>query len=103
MDLESEILSDLRQLLTEHGVKAQWKGLDLLVLVSRVKHEQQIDMGGFVDSPDLSLLVPKLAFPITLPKTGERIEVDGAEYRISQVSCHPRSPLLTLSLSTPDE
>jgi hypothetical protein len=103
MGLESEILSDLRQLLDEHGVKARWQGIDLLVLVSRVKREQQIDMGGFVDSPDLSLRVPKLAFPSTLPQTGERIEVDGTEYRISQVSSHPRSPLLTLSLSTTDE
>ena len=34
---------------------------------------------------------------------GERIEVEGIEYRISQVSSHPRSPLLTLSLSTTDE
>ena len=103
MGLESEILADLRQLLSEHGVKARWKGIDMLVLVSRVKREQQIDMGGFVDSPDLSLRVPKAAFPCTLPKFGERIEVDGSEYRISQVSNHPRSPLLTLSLSTTDE
>jgi hypothetical protein len=103
MELESEILSDLRQLLSEHGVKARWQGLDLLVLVSRVKRDQQIEMGGFVESPDLSLRVPKLAFPNTLPKFGERIEVDGTEYRISQVSSHPRSPLLTLSLSTTDE
>jgi hypothetical protein len=103
MGLESEILSDLRQLLSEHGVMARWQELDLLVLVSRVKREQQIDMGGFVDSPELSLRVPKLAFPNTLPKFGERIEVDGTEYRISQVSSHPRSPILTLSLSTTDE
>jgi hypothetical protein len=103
MSLESEILSDLRQLLSEHGVKARWKDIDLLVLVSRVKREQQIDMGGFVDSPDFSLRVPKAAFPGPLPKFGERIEVDGAEFRISQVSSHPRSPLLTLSLSTTDE
>ncbi|MEI7927516.1 MAG: hypothetical protein WCH40_03130 [Verrucomicrobiales bacterium] len=103
MSLESEILADLRQLLSEHGVKARWKGLDLLVLVSRVRNDQQIDMGGFVDSPDLSLRVPKLAFAGPLPKFGERIEVDGSEYRISQVSSHPRSPLLTLSLSTTDE
>jgi len=103
MNLESEILSDLRQLLSEHGVRARWRDLDLLVLVSRLKREQQIDMGGFVDSPDLSLRVPKAAFPGVLPKFGERIEVDGTEYRISQVSKHPRSPLLTLSLSTTDE
>ena len=103
MSLVSEILSDLRQLLDEHGVKARWQGIDLLVLVSRVDNKQQIDMGGFVESPDLSLRVPKAAFPNTLPKFGERIEVDGTEYRISQVSAHPRSPILTLSLSTTDE
>ena len=68
MGLESEILSDLRQLLDEHGVKARWQGIDLLVLVSRVDTKQQIDMGGFVESPDLSLRVPKAAFPDTLPE-----------------------------------
>jgi hypothetical protein len=84
-------------------VSARWQGLDLLVLVSRVKREQQMEMGGFVESPELSLRVPKAAFPNTLPKFGERIEVEGTEYRISQVSSHPRSPLLTLNLSTTDE
>lgn len=103
MSLESEILADLHQLLAEHGVQARWKNIPLLVLVSRVRHDQQIDMGGFVDSPDLSLRVPKLAFPDALPKFGERIEVDVTEYRISKVSNHPRSPLLTLSLSSTDE
>jgi hypothetical protein len=103
MVLESDILSDLRQLLTEHGVRARWQGIDLLVLVSRVKSEQQMEMGGFVESPELSLRVPKAEFPNMLPKFGERVEVEGIEYRISQVSSHPRSPLLTLSLSTTDE
>ena len=103
MGIESDILTDLRQLLTEHGVRARWQGLDLLVLVSRIRREQQMEVGGFVESPELSLRVPKAAFSNTLPQFGERIEVDGTEYRISQVSAHPRSPLLTLSLSTTDE
>ncbi len=103
MSLESDILADLRQLLTEHGVKARWEGIDLLVLVGHVERSQQIEMGGFVDSPELSLRVPKAAFTGALPKFGERIEVEGTEYRISQVSGHPRSPLLTLSLSPTDE
>lgn len=103
MSLESEILADLHQLLTEHGARARWKSIDLLVLVSRVRNEQQIDMGGFVESPDLSLRVPKRAFPAALPKLGERIEVDGTEYRITKVGNHPRSPLLTLTLSSTDE
>ena len=103
MSLESEILTDIHQLLSEHGVKARWKAIDLLVLVSRVRNDQQIDIGGYVESPDLSLRVPKLAFSSALPKFGERIEVDGIEYRISKVGNHPRSPLLTLSLSSTDE
>lgn len=103
MSLESEILNDLQQLLQEHGVQARWNGINLLVLVSRNRNEQQLDIGGFVDSPDLILRVPKLAFPAALPKLGERMEVDGADYRINRVSSHPRSPLLTLSLSSADE
>ena len=103
MDLASEILADFHQLLSEHGVPARWKSIDLLVLISRVRNDQQIDMGGFVESPDLSLRVPKTAFPAALPKFGERIEVDGTEYRITKVGDHPRSPLLTLTLSTTDE
>jgi len=103
MSIESEILDDLQQLLAEHGVNARWKSIDLLVLVSRIRGDQQIDMGGFVESPDLSLRVAKSSFPAALPKFGERIVVDGADYRVSKVSNHPRSPLLTLSLTSTDE
>jgi hypothetical protein len=103
MSLEAEIFSDFQQLIPEHGVAARWKNLDLLVLASRVRADQQIDLGGFVASPDLSLRVAKSDFPDQLPKFGERIVVNGAEYRISKVSNHPRSPLLTLSLSSVDE
>ncbi len=103
MSLDTEILTDLAHLLNEHGVQARWNGFDLLVLASRIRRDQQIDLGGFVDSPDLSLRVPTNAFSGVLPKFGDRIEVDGDDYRIVQVSNHPRSPLLTLSLSTTDE
>jgi hypothetical protein len=103
MSLECDIIADFQQLLTEHGVRAKWKGTNLDVLLSRLRAEQQIDLGGFVASPDLSLRVLKTAFPGPLPKFGERIEVDGTEYRIAKVGNHPRSPLLTLNLTTTDE
>jgi hypothetical protein len=103
MSLESDTLNDLQELLQEHGVKARWNGINLLVLVSRNRNEQQLEMGGFVESPDLSLRVSKLAFVSVLPKLGDRIKVDGAVHRITRVSSHPRSPLLTLSLSSTDE
>lgn len=103
MNLESEILSDFQQLLSEHGVAARWETIKLQVLVSRVRNDQQIEMGGFVESPDLSLRVLKASFPDTRPKLGERIDVDGSEYRISKVSSHTRSPLIHLSLTSTDE
>jgi len=103
MGLAAEILADFQSLLTEHGVKAKWKSIDLLVLISRVRNEQQIDVGGFVETPDLSLRVAKVSFRSATPKFGERIEVDGTAYRISKVSAHTRSPILNLSLTTTDE
>jgi len=103
MGLESDILADFQQLLTEHGAAAVWNNLNLSVLVSRLRSEQQIDMGGFVESPDISLRVAKSAFPTALPKMGERFVVDGAAYRIAKVSSHPRSPLLTITLTSTDE
>jgi hypothetical protein len=54
MSLEFDILSDLQQLLQEHGVQARWNNINLLVLVSRNRNEQQLDIGGFFGSPDLS-------------------------------------------------
>ncbi len=84
MSLESDILSDLQQLLQEHGVQARWNNINLSVLVSRNRNEQQLDIGGFVDSPNLSLRVPKLAFPTARPKLCERMVIDGVVYRITQ-------------------
>lgn len=103
MALDSEILADFRSLLTEHGTTARWNGLALSVLVSRVRRDQQIDIGGMVDAPELTLRVARPSFPAALPAPGHRIEVDGAAYRISQVSNHPRSPILSFTLSTTDE
>jgi hypothetical protein len=103
MSHESDILADFQQLLAEHGAAASWNNLNLHVLASRVRSEQQIEIGGFVESPDLSVRVPKSAFPAALPKMGERFVVDGAAYRIAKVSSHPRSPLLTLTLTSTDE
>ena len=103
MDIAHEILADFQQLLSEHGVPARWKSTDLRVLVSRVRREQQIDLGGFVESPELSLRVAKNTFPGDLPKTGERITLQGRDYRISRVADHDRSPILLLNLTSTDE
>lgn len=103
MDLADEILTDLDALLAEHGVTVRWKAIDLPALVSRLRNDQQIDIGGMIESPELSVRVAKEGFLDGLPKFGERIEVDGTQYRITKVGSHPRSPLITLTLSTTDE
>ncbi len=56
-----------------------------------------------MDAPELTLRVARASFPAALPAPGHRIEVDGAAYRISQVSNHPRSPILSFTLTTTDE
>jgi hypothetical protein len=38
-----------------------------------------------------------------VPAFGQRIEVGGESYRIAKVGGHPRSPLLTLVLTSTDE
>jgi len=103
MLLESDILTDFRALLVEHGVPVRWMPPDFSALACRVRADQQIDLGGFVTSPDLTLRVARGDLPGPLAKFGERIKVDGVEYRIGKVGNHPRSPLLTLSLSSTDE
>lgn len=103
MALESEIRSDLDELLAEHGVAARWNGLDMIVLASRASRDQNIEIGGFVDAPELSIRVPSYALPDVKPKNGDRVTVDGDDYRIVRVSKHPRSPLLTLVLAAADE
>ena len=103
MDLEDSIRADLDELLAEHGVGARWNGLDLMVLASRASLDQNIEAGGFVDAPDLSIRVPAYALPDVKPRNGERVTVDGDDYRIVRVSKHPRSPLVTLVLAAADE
>ena len=103
MDLSSEILGDLAELLTEHGVQAQWQGVSLIVLASRISTGSEIAIGGYVESPDLSVRVPRAAFTGPVPAFGQRIEVGGESYRIAKVGGHPRSPLLTLVLTSTDE
>lgn len=103
MSLDSEILRDFHQLLAEHGTMAVWKDTSLHVLVSRVRSDQQIEIGGFVESPELSLRVLKSSFTGEFPKFGERIQLDGKDYRIAKVGFHPSSPILTLSMTSTDE
>ena len=81
----------------------RWKTLDSSALTSRVQADQQVGFGGLVTSPELALRSVRDEFPGPLPKFGERIEVDGATYRIAKVGNHPRSPLVTLSLTSTDE
>ena len=103
MSLESDMLRDLAELLSEHGVPARWQNTDLIVLASRISTGSEIAIGGYVESPDLSIRVPRAAFTGPVPAFGQRIEVGGESYRIAKVGGHPRSPLLTLVLTSPDE
>ncbi len=57
------------------------------MLVSRVHNEQQIDMGSFVESPELCLRVPKPNFlsPTDFQTALERLEAQSRELEAAQV------------------
>ncbi len=104
MSLEMEIAADFDALASEHGVPAAWKSISFTALMSRVREGQQIAIGGFVESPDMSLRALKSAFPNgALPEFGDLVTVGGVEYRVSKPSSHPRSPILLLTLTTANE
>jgi hypothetical protein len=103
MSLESEIAADFESLAAEHGVSVTWMGITFSAMVSRARLDQQIDIGGFVSSYDMTLRALKASFSAALPEIGDIMTVDGTAYRSTKISNHPRSPLLLINLSTPDE
>lgn len=103
MSIDAEILSDFAKLVSEHGVSATWKEMVFGALMGRIRADQQIDVGGFVESPDTSLRTLKALFIDDMPKHGDRVTIEGTDYRISRVGSHPRSPLITIHLISVDE
>jgi hypothetical protein len=73
------------------------------VLASRISTGGEIAIGGYVESPDLSIRVPRAAFTGPVPAFGQRIEVGGESYRIAKVGGHPCPLLLTLVLTSTGE
>ena len=103
MSLDAEILADFIYLLDEHGVSCVWNGTSFTGLSSPIRNEQQIEVGGFVEGPDLTVRAPNTAFTGATPAFGDKMTVDGDEYRVFKTRSHPRSPLLTFELMTKDE
>lgn len=103
MSLSDEILRDFQKLLNERGVTFNWNGSDYLGLMSRIRVEQEFMVGGMVESPESTLRVPTSAFVGAQPDFGQRLTINGDEYRIFRVRKHPASPLLTLEIGPVDE
>jgi hypothetical protein len=100
MSLDAEIAADFLTMLDDYGVTATFGDQSALALVSQVRNEQELDLGGMVQSPDLKIRLPKSSFD-PLPTHGSMLEIDGEDYRVSKVSAHPRSPLVTFELVSP--
>lgn len=103
MTLKSEKESDLLALIAEMGEPVIWNGQTIQALISTPIVGQEFDAGGFTESADFTIKVPRQAFPATAPKHGERIAFDGQDFRILRIADHPGYPLLILYVTTPDE
>jgi hypothetical protein len=104
MSIELEIAADFESLTAEHGVAATWNGRTFTALASRVRESQKLDVGGYVESPEITIRALKSSFSSgAMPELGDLVAVDGVEYRVTKPSNHPRSPILLLTLSTANE
>jgi hypothetical protein len=103
MSLESEIAADFASLALENGVSVTWCEKTFTALASRASNEEQIAIGGFVESPDMRIRALKSEFTTGLPGIGDLIGVDGSVYRVTKVSRHPKSPVVVFTLATADE
>ncbi len=100
MSFESEIAADFAELASERGVSCAFQNLTFTALASRCKASEVLALGGLVESPDLTLKALRATFTSGFPEIGDRISVAGDGYRVCNVSSHPRSALLLLTLTT---
>jgi hypothetical protein len=102
MGLGEQIDRDFAALLHEYGTVAVCDGRAFPVMAGQVRTEQELELGGMAQSPELRVRFQRSAVD-PIPAFGALIEVKGASYRVSRVVSHPNSPLVTLELVSPDE
>lgn len=96
MSIKDEKAADLAGVLLEIGEPVIWNGQTFQALVSDPAIGETLELGGFTDTGDFTIKIPRTSFGAQLPKLGEIVEFEGTRFRIVRITNHPQYPLIVL-------
>ena len=99
MSIKDEKAADLAAILAEVGETVVWNGQPYRALVSDPTIGERLEIGGFADTGDFTIKIPRSAFSGRLPKLGEIVEFEGERFRIARITNHPQYPMIVLVVS----
>jgi hypothetical protein len=102
MSLHDEKAAALAEVLAATGEPVVWKGQTYQALVSDNPLSHELGVGGFDSKGDCTIKIPRSALGGERPKLGERVEFQGASYRITRVTDHPQFPMVVLVVEPED-
>ena len=97
--MKDEKAADLAAILAEVGETVVWKGKPYAALVSDPTIGEHLELGGFVESGDFTIKIPRAALTDHLPKLGEIVEFEGERFRIGRIANHPQYPMIVLTVA----
>ena len=80
----------------EVGEPVTWNGRTLRALVSDPAIGEHLELGGFTDTGDFTIKIPRTAFGTQLPKLGEIVGFEGVRFRIVRITNHPQYPMIVM-------
>jgi len=96
MSLHDEKAAALAEVPAATGEQIVWKERTLHALVSDNPLRHDLGLGGFEAKGDSTMKVLRSELGADRPKLGERVEFQGAGYRITRVTDHPQFPMIVL-------
>jgi len=102
MSIQDEMAADAAEILAEIGEPVTWNGRTYPALVSDPAIGEDLGIGGFTGTGDFTVKIMRSALGDARPKLGEIIGFEGARYRITRITDHPRYPMVVLVVSPED-
>ena len=102
MSIKDEMAADAVEILAEIGEPVTWNGITFSALLSDPGLSEDLGLGGFSGTGDFTIKILRSALGDARPKLGDIIGFEGARYRITRTTDHPRYPMVVLVVSPED-
>ena len=102
MSIKDEMAADAVEILAQIGEPVMWNGLTFSALVSDPSLSEDLGLGGFSGAGDFTIKILRPALGDARPKLGGIVGFEGARYRVTRTTDHPRYPMIVLVVSPED-